>query len=219
METTILVYIYLFIAILIRMIPFINVSSALINTLLHEVFHVICAAIFSGRVRHKIRLERDGSGLAITNVTTRAPKTLIYLSGYVGSSISALLLFYFLSMGMYKMVIYFIFSIVCISLILWIRNVYGICWAISLISLLSFIIYLQNKTLFMHTSIFLSDVVFIQSIFSAFTVCKLSIIERKNAGDATSLANETYIPAVIWGLLFFAQALFIGYFILSKFII
>jgi len=218
-ETTILVYIYLFIAILIRMIPFLNVNISLINTLLHEVFHVIFAAIFSGNIRHKIRLEKDGSGLAITNLTSRAPKTLIYISGYVGSSVSALLLFYFLSMGMFKMVVYLIFSIVCISLLLWIRNLYGICWAISLILLLFTVIYLQNKTLFMHTSMFLSAVVFIQSIFSAFTVFKLSILERKNAGDATSLANETYIPAAIWGLLFFAQALCIGYFILSKFLI
>jgi hypothetical protein len=219
MESTQLIYMYLALAFLISKIPFLNVYFALINTLLHEVFHVIFAAFLRGGIRHKIRLESDASGLALTNISASVPKVLVYFAGYTGSSLSSLVLFYFLHIGQFNWIIYFFITISLISVLLWIRNLYGICWAISFITLLSVIIYIQNEIVIMHTSMFLSAVVLLQSILSAFTVFKRSLIQRKNAGDATSLAKATFIPAVVWGALFFGQSLFAGYFILKNFLI
>lgn len=49
--------------------------------------------------------------------------------------------------------------------------------------------------------------VFVQSIISAFVILKLSVTDRKNAGDATNLANITFIPTLVWGTLFFVQSI------------
>ncbi|WP_078409452.1 M50 family metallopeptidase [Priestia abyssalis] len=219
MESTTLIYIYLAIALVTSQMPVLGVYTALCNTLLHEVFHVICAACLSGRVVHKITLNKDASGLAVTSVNSRFARVLIFYAGYTGSSLTAIALFYLVNKGHFNTIIYFFITLAVISVLLWVRNFYGFLWAISFISLLGFMVYKKYEIVIMHTSIFLSSVVLLQSIFTAFTVCKLSFTQRKDAGDATSLAQTTLIPAAVWGTVFFGQSLYAGYFVMKNFLI
>ncbi|MFC3884128.1 M50 family metallopeptidase [Bacillus songklensis] len=215
MESITLIYVYMAIALVISRIPVLGVYIALCNTLLHEVFHVICAACLSGRIAHKISLHSDASGLAITRINSRFARVLVFYAGYTGSSLTAIGLFYLVEKGYFNIIIYFFITLAIISVLLWVRNFYGFFWAISFISLLGFITYKKYEIVMMHTSIFLSSVVLLQSIFTAFTVFKLSFIQRKDAGDATNLAQATFIPAPVWGTVFFGQSLYAGYFILN----
>lgn len=219
MESSTLIYIYLAIALVVSRIPVIGVYFALCNTLLHEVFHVISAACLSGKIVHKITLKNDASGLAVTSVNSRFAKILIFYAGYTGSSITAIALFYFLNKGYFTNIIYFFITLAVISVLLWVRNFYGFFWGITFVSLLGFMVYKNYEIMIIHTSIFLSSVVLLESIFTAFTVFKLSFIQRKDAGDATGLAQETYIPAAVWGTVFFAQSLYAGYLVMKNFLI
>lgn len=219
MESATLIYIYLVIALAAGRIPILGVYIALCNTLLHEIFHVICAVCFSGRIGHKITLNNDASGLAITSVKSRFARVLILYSGYTGSSLTAIGLFYFVNKGYFNIIISLFIILAVISVLLWVRNFYGFFWAISFVSILGFLVYKKYEIVIMHTSIFLSSVVLLESIFTAFTVFKLSFIQRKDAGDATSLAQATYIPAAFWGTVFFGQSLLAGYFVMKHFLI
>ncbi|MED4455434.1 M50 family metallopeptidase [Metabacillus fastidiosus] len=219
MKIQVLIYIYIAIALIVSRIPILKIYTALCNTLIHEVFHVICAALLSGKIFHKIILNNDASGLAATTVNSKFARIVIAYAGYTGSSFTAVALFYLINKGYFHMIISFFIVLSIISILLWVRNLYGFVWGISLILLLSFLIYKNYEVLIIHTSIFLSAVILLQSIFSAFAVCKLSFIRRKDAGDATSLAKATFIPAAVWGIVFFAQSLYAGYFVMKHFLI
>lgn len=218
MENTTLIYTYLAIALVMSQIPILGVYIALCNTLLHEVYHVIMAACFSGKTAHKISLKNDASGLAVTSVNSRFGKVLTCYAGYTGSSLTAIGMFYLVNKGYFTLIIYFFITLTAISVLLWVRNVYGLFWGITFVSFLAFIVYKKYEMVIIHTSIFLSSVVLLESIWTAFTVFKLSFLQRKNAGDATCLAQLTFIPAAVWGTVFFSQSLYAGYFVIINFL-
>jgi len=56
--------------------------------------------------------------------------------------------------------------------------------------------------------LFIASVLLVESISSSYTIMLLSFIQPLAAGDATGLARATFIiPAQLWGLFFFCQAL------------
>jgi hypothetical protein len=59
--------------------------------------------------------------------------------------------------------------------------------------------------------VFCASILLFQSIYSAFTLLIISVKSANKAGDAKNLSTFTYIPAVIWALLFFSFALFVAY--------
>lgn len=219
MANNTIIYIHLIAVLIISHIPIVGVYIALCNTLLHETFHVICAACFSRKMVHKITLNHDASGLAMTTINSWFARVLVSYAGYTGSSLSAIGLFYLINKGYFNVIIYFFIALAVISALLWVRNVYGFLWTVSFISILGLISYKKYEIVMVHTSIFLSAVVLIQSISTAFVVFKLSFIQRKNAGDATSLAQATFVPAAVWGTVFFGQSLYAGYFVINNFLI
>lgn len=218
MENTTLIYIYLAIAIVLTNLPLIGNYFALANTLIHEVCHLVFCILTNGKP-NKISLQPDASGVAITESASWFARIIVSYAGYTGSSLAAVGLFYALSKGYYEFIFYFFMGLSVISLLFWVRNFYGVIWTISFISLFAFTIYKEIDFLIVHLSIFLSCIVLVQSIFTAFIILKLSFKQRKNAGDATNLAKATFIPAIIWGAVFFAQSLYAGHFIVTNYFV
>ncbi|WP_445488684.1 M50 family metallopeptidase [Niallia sp. 03133] len=215
MNTWKLVYIYTVIVIICSFTPIIGRYIALINTLIHEVCHVI-AAIFTGqklRLRHKINLHYDSSGIAITQIDSWLGQIVVAYMGYTGASLATYGFFYLLSKHYYTAILYIFLTVAFLSTILWIRNIYGFVWILSFIVIVCWIIYKDNSFFIVNISIFLSCVMLVQSVLTAFIIFKTSIQQRKHAGDATALAKATKIPAVIWGTLFFSQSVCIVYFV------
>jgi hypothetical protein len=207
------IYYYLAFALIISYLPFIKIYAALCNTLIHEMSHLI----FSRRkLSNKIALHHDGTGLATTH-SNWLMGILVSYSGYTGSSLSAVGLFYLMHKGYYASIVYVFIALVTIAALLWIRNFFGFVWAISVVVLLTLAVYQNLELLMMHISMLLSSIILVQSITTAFMVFKLSLTQRKNAGDATDLARATWTPALLWGTLFFGQSLYAGYFIFKHF--
>ncbi|HBI05292.1 MAG TPA: hypothetical protein DDY49_14840, partial [Paenibacillaceae bacterium] len=96
---------------------------------------------------------------------------------------------------------------------------YGFVWSFSFIALCGYSIWNGNETIQTHFTFFLSAIILTQSVATAFAIFKLSIVHPKQAGDATNLAKETYIPAFIWGMVFFGQSLFVAYVIFKNYIL
>jgi hypothetical protein len=212
-----LIYIYLVIALLITNIPFIGKYSAIANTIIHEASHCILALLFSGKV-HSMSLFSDTSGEARVSTRNWMSRILISYAGYTGSSLAAIGLYFALSKGKYEIILISFIVLLIVCLLFWIRNIYGFIWTISFVCLIGFIVYENIGTLILQVSFLLSAIVLAQSVSSAFVVLKLSLRDSKNAGDATNLANSTFIPAQLWGLLFFVQSLYAAYYIFVHFI-
>jgi hypothetical protein len=212
-----LIYIYLIIALLITNIPLVGKYIAIVNTIIHEASHCLMALLLSGKV-HSISLFSDTSGEAKVSTRNWLSRVIISYAGYTGSSLAAIGLYFALFKARYELILISFIVLLIVCLLFWIRNLYGFIWTISFACIIGFIVYENISLLILHVSFLLSAIVLAQSISSAFVVLKLSFRDSKNAGDATNLANTTFLPAQLWGLLFFVQSLYAAYYIVVHFI-
>ena len=235
MEKTNLIYVYLIIAFVLSNIPLlhsfikgnarvsrvihaIGMSLAIANTMVHESSHGLLAVLTGGRIKG-ISLSADTSGLAETTSNSRIARILVSYAGYTGSSLVAVGLFYLLFLAEYEWIIYFFVVLSAINWLFWVRNLFGFLWLTTFIGMMVFFLYKHFEVLLVHISILLSCMVLVQSIISAFVILKLSVTDRRNAGDATNLAKFTFIPTLVWGALFFVQSLLAASYIVKTYFV
>lgn len=221
MDTTTLILIYLAAALVGSMLPFIRVYLAHFHNL---VSLAISVCLEGG----KIRLFRDGSGQTTGRDLSPFKKALISYAGYTGASLVAIGLFYLVTRGNYHLVIYLYLGISMVALLLWVRNAFGVVWGLSVVALLAlpvyfhFVsilpVYVNVEMILVHLSIFLASVLFMQSMISAFKVCRQSFMSRSNPKRKAALVQTKFVPAVLLGLILFAQTVFAGYFFTLNFI-
>lgn len=204
------IFVYLIVAYFISNVPFLGRYLAIFNTLIHESGHAIAALLLNGKV-YSIKLFSNTAGEALTGQRGWVSSVIISYSGYTFSSITAYACFMLLHKGYIRFILYSLLLIALLNLILWIRNIYGAIWLVSFIALCGWTLQSGSSSLQTNLAYFLSSVLLTQSVSSALQIFMLSIVRRRSAGDATSLANYTKIPAIIWGFLFFAQAVYIAY--------
>lgn len=203
-------FIYLIVAYLISYVPWIGRYVTVINTLVHENGHAIAALLLKGKV-YSIKLFMNTEGEAVTGQRGWFSSVVTAYAGYTCSSLVAYLCVHFLHRGHTVWILYGFIAIALVNLILWIRNLYGVVWLLSFVVLCGWTVY--NGPLFLQTFVayFLTAVMLTQSVSSAFQIFILSVVKRKEAGDATSLAHYTSIPAMFWGALFLVQSLYVAY--------
>ncbi|MDC3416015.1 M50 family metallopeptidase [Aquibacillus salsiterrae] len=210
--------IYIFLAFLLCRIPLVGVYVRLINTVVHEIFHVLVAKLTGGK-GYRISLQPDTSGQALVSSSSWLSTIFTAYAGYTGSSIMAFVIFYLLSENYYVAVICLFFGLLLLSALLWIRNFFGVSWALSLAAILGFLLYYEQKDIFIPLAYMIASVILIESVYSALQVMIISFRSPSQAGDAASLQKLTLIPAFLWGMLFFIQALYIGYKTIVNFVI
>ena len=214
---------------------------SLINTLIHEVFHCLCAWITGGKA-HSISLHHDTSGLATTSTSSRFARILVGYGGYTGSSVMAVVFFYLLSQHQYNYILYIFSGFLVVGLLVWTKNffsvfkdslvslfkfriykgntnLFGLVWSLCVSGYMFWILYTGQPNLIMHTSICISVIVLLESVKTAFVIFIISAKNRKDAGDATSLARDTFIPALVWGVVFFGQSIYVGLYIFKHYLI
>lgn len=232
MESLSLIYLYLAIAILLAAIPsligsFSFSSRAIIklktileipNVLIHEVCHALAAILTFGKV-HSISLHSNNEGVAVTSSSNFISRIVVSYAGYTGASGSAVGLYYLLFIERYDWVIYGFIGVTLFSALFWVRNFYGFLWSMAFVGGMSYLVWEQYSQVLIHISIFLSSIVLVQSIWTALIILKLSIKQRKEAGDTTNLAKATLIPAAVWGALFAAQSIYAGYYVYTNFLV
>lgn len=204
-------------ALILSRIPVIGKFFRSTNTLIHESGHALVTLLTSGNVL-SIDLNSDTSGAATTQSKYWLFKILIALAGYVFSSAVAFLLFYLISKSKFIWVFYIFCLFALINLLFWVRNAYGIFWLLIFSGILGVVYYYQIPNYMYATAVFFSAVVLFESVFSAATVCWISLNEPSNSGDASNLKDFTYIPAPLWGMFFLAQALYFAYLTVQLFI-
>jgi hypothetical protein len=193
------------------LLPYIGAIASLFNTFIHEFGHALATLLTSGQVV-KMKLQVDSSGSLESKQSSKIKQFITALSGYVFSSVYVLLSIQLLLHKQYNFVILLYSILLAISLLLWIRNLFGAVFSLITISTFGYLFYLNHFKLNFIVSVFLTALILADSVLSTITLVKLSIIDSKKAGDATSLASITFIPALIWALLFMSISLIAAFY-------
>jgi hypothetical protein len=204
------IYAYIIATIIIAFIPYVRSVTGTIHTLIHESGHALAALFTSGKV-YSISLFANTGGVAYTGSRSWISSIVVGYAGYTFASLISFLSFYLISNGKFLILFYSFVSLALINLLLWVRNAFGILWLFLYLVGCSLLMYYQLSFLKEVMVYLLSSVILVQSILASFTILLLSIKNTSRAGDALLLQKLTYIPAFIWGLLFFSQSLFSTY--------
>jgi hypothetical protein len=78
-----------------------------------------------------------------TTLASPFKKALISYTGYTGTLVAAIGLFYLVSRASYHLVIYLFLGHTVLVLLLWIRNLFGVIWGLSLAVLLASPVYFR----------------------------------------------------------------------------
>ncbi|WP_121616717.1 M50 family metallopeptidase [Virgibacillus halodenitrificans] len=209
MEITFVIFVFL--SILLTKLPVIGNYFSIVNTLIHETGHAVMAVVTGGKVA-KIELFTNTEGTAWTSNRYWLGRVLTSLAGYVFSSFIGFLFLYFLSIEKYDYILYILITILLLGLLFWVRNLYGLFWITTFCAGFGYLLFNDNKTVIEDVLLFITAIILVQSVISAFEILYLSLKNSLDAGDATSLARLTFIiPAQLWGILFFLQSIYFAW--------
>lgn len=222
---------------IINRLPIIGQILKVVSTMFHEMGHALMAILTQGKVfgiilirekeknysrpkeSWKKRLKNyffnhpffdNREGVAVTGSKNWASRLLVALAGYPSEMGAAILLLYLYVNDKHALMLYFLIGVSVITLF-FIRNKYGYIWLFIFGSTLYFALRYQEQSWVHYYLLTVTLICIVESVYSSFTILVLSFTDRKNAGDSTILAKQTFIPAVIWGLLFFIFNLYILY--------
>lgn len=205
------ILIYLMLAFVITRIPYVRAYFSLCNILLYEVIRVI----LEGSLGNKIFLSPDGPSR--TNVgNSRLKNAFITYAGHTGVSLASIGLFYLVAKESYHLIFYLFIGLVMTAAFLWIRNILGLIWAITFSLSLTSFIYFGHSMAIMHISIFLSSLIFVQSVLNGIRLCKNHLMEGKNPLRAGLFAKVKLLPVFMLGVLLLGQSVYAGYFIVKN---
>lgn len=204
-------FIFTFIITLILLyIPVVSNVFKSLNTMFHEVGHALMTLVTVGKVE-SISLFYNTEGVTMSLTSSWISSFLISISGYLFTSIVVLLCCFLWKKKLFKTMLLFLSVFTLVSLVLWVRNPYGIIWSIGMILLFFLLFKIKEKyTLEIILFIFVG-ILFTQNLDSAFDIFMLSYFTPEAAGDATILSNLTKIPSIVFGILFMIQSIIFSF--------
>jgi hypothetical protein len=177
------------------------------NTFFHELGHGIMSLATSGNI-HKIELFSNAGGVAVTSNKAWISKLLVSIAGYPLATVVGWLMLTQMNTFNQLYLAYGILGIYCMSLILWVRNKYGIVWLLCNILLVGSAIYFEQHQWAKVYFFIVGSFILFESIWSCLVILYISAENPKEAGDAKNLRDLTYIPAVFWAIIFCGSTLF-----------
>lgn len=198
----------LVIALVIMQLPIVSIPFKWLESYFHEISHGF-AAIVTGGTIIQIQLFPNGAGLCTTQGGSRF---VVSFMGYFGATIWGFLLYRLAqaSQQKAKLIIALIASLLVLSMIFWVRD------------LLTLIILLIVLALVL-SAFKVSSVKYVQLILKVMAMMVLLnslmspmyLIDGRALGDGATLAKLTFIPEIVWVVIWFSFALFCA-FVLSK---
>ena len=209
MKETFPIIIYLALALIISIAPFVRRYFSIWNLLILEGVQ-FCIA---GRNKRR-QLEQEHTKLE----GIRVKEAFVLYIGHTLSLFAAIGLFYLVSTNNYIFIFYFLIALSGIALLLWVRHLIRIIWIITAMLLLAGLVYLHDETTIMHGGIFLAFLILMQAIFASFKVLRSSIANRKVYAATGFFARFKWIQRMVFGLVLSCQSLYAGFFIVNAFL-
>lgn len=191
-------------AVLTRLIPFSSLFRNL-NTMIHEFGHAVVALATSGHVS-SIDLNANHSGATYVMTYSTWSSILVSLAGYISASLFAVLLFYGYYKKQQKQGLILMTAVALIMLILYVHDGFGVVWLIGFIAL-NALMYFVWEPLRNFYYMLLCFLTLEESITSSLYLAWVSVTSPRAAGDAALLAQDTFVPAIGWSILFVAFSL------------
>ena len=199
---TFVFYGLLAICFLIIYIPVIGKYIRVLETMIHEGGHVLMALLTRTKTK-KINLFSNTSGETHIAPASTLKTILIGLMGYPFSSTLAWLSFWAIDNAYHRWFIIALCIITLLFLLVYIRNGYGIFWAITFLAGNGYLIYVGKTAILNILAVIYADILFLSSLGSCFVIMYLSFKFPNKAGDATLINKVTHIPTQIIGIIFF----------------
>ncbi len=162
--------------------------------------------LLSGHVNH-IHLYADQSGITHSSYAQGWMIIPIALAGYFGSSLFAVLMFRLHKDSKERYGLSILAVLATLSLALFVRNGYGMLWCAGFAVMTIVISVIAPLWLRNSYYLLLAFICLLESVLSPIVLVALTIIDPTAAGDSTILAEATFIPAIVWALLFAAFSL------------
>ncbi|WP_046213227.1 M50 family metallopeptidase [Paenibacillus wulumuqiensis] len=186
-------------AVLTRLIPFSSLFRNL-DTMIHEFCHAIVTLMTSGRV-NRIELNADHSGVTYSMITSAWSGLPIGLAGYMGSSLFVIWLFYLYHKRQQRIGIIVTAGIALIMLLLYVHQGFGVIWLIGFV-IVSILMLISPEWLRNGYYLLVMFLTLEESVLSSLTILIMAVTQPGAAGDATGLARQFMLPAVVWGIVF-----------------
>ena len=196
-------WLLLFLAIILTRLPIISIPFNWLESYFHELSHGLAALMSGGKII-KIELFTNGAGLCTTQGGSRF---FISFMGYTGAILWGALLY--LAAKRYnkvaKNISLFMLALLAVSILLWVRD------------LLTLVILLVLMALFYGKWRLKSDYIAIMLQFIGLTVLlnavlsPLHLLDGRHIGDGASLASLTYIPELLWVVLWSSMGVAVLY--------
>lgn len=184
-----------------------GIAFRVYNTLFHELGHAIFSLVSSGSVK-KIELFSDAGGAAYISNKGWLANFMVTIIAYPFAAAAGWFMLTQTQRFSTHYLAYTIAAIYLLSLLLYVRNKYGVIWLLINLAITCAAIYFQQHT-WAHLYFFVvGSFILMESVWTALVLLYISAEDPGNAGDAKDLRDLTKIPAVVWALLFAAVTLY-----------
>ncbi|WP_311198787.1 M50 family metallopeptidase [Paenibacillus hexagrammi] len=177
-----------------------------LDTMVHEFGHAVVTLALSGKVQY-IELYADHSGVTHSLITKSWSVIPVSLAGYMTASLFAWFLFAVYAKGKQRLGLQVMTVVAVLSLVLFVRNAFGITFILGLIAVTVLALALAPKWLRDFYYLLLAFLCLEESVFGPLSLVQYAWINARQAGDATNLALNTGIPAIAWAIGFTLFAL------------
>ncbi len=199
-------------------IPYLGIIIRVFNTLIHESAHASMAMLTSGKIL-KIELQNDTSGSTLSVAKGKRSQFVVAIAGYPVAAAAGYLLFWAIAHTFNVYALYTMLFLTSFVLLFYVHNFFGILWSLIFISILAFILWLNQSKVIDFTVFTLAVVLAVEAIYSSFTLFVIAIENPSEAGDAKLLSSITKLPAFFWALIFVGFNGWIVYRIVVDFLI
>ncbi len=191
-------------AFIILQLPFISIPFKWLESYFHEISHGLTALLTGGDIV-QIQLFPNGAGLC----TTRGGSAFfISLMGYGGAILWGCLFFSLASVHRKAAQAFSVLLVALLagSILFWVRDLLTLFIVLVLLSLvLAQLKYSSQK--YLQTLLKMTGLL----VLANSLMSPLYLLDGQARGDGAALANITYIPEIIWVLLWFIAGLFATY--------
>lgn len=182
-------------ALILSALPLIHTPFEWFETFFHELSHGL-AALLTGGTIHSIELNLDGSGFC---VTSGGIQFLVLISGYAGSALWGCLVYLSVSASKARsanIIAAILAAFVAVVGLLWARDLVTILILLIIVGLCVAAYHYGSRQLTQRFVEFIGVYVVLDAIRSPF-----SLIDGQSLGDGSALTDMTYIPEIIWIML------------------
>ena len=191
-------------ALIILQLPFVSIPFKWLESYFHEISHGLAALLTGGSII-QIQLFPNGAGLC----TTRGGSSfVISLMGYGGAILWGCLIYSLASVNKriaqafsMLLVALFVFSI-----LLWVRDLLTLLIVLVLLALVIAQLKYSSQKYLQKLLQITGLLVLVNSLLSP-----LYLLDGQSRGDGAALANLTYIPEIVWVVLWLAAGLYATY--------